>query len=360
MLDSILAEAHENGQQMVFRVMNQNVKMRLPNWVINEGVKKGATNPYDNPVFLKEQKKLIAALAQRYDGNPDIAFVDIGSVGQWGEWHTNMKGQGIKMPSKENQEKIIDWYVNNFKKTPLVMLIGGSRNGMLHYAISKGAGWRADCWGGYGSVGWHLMEKYPKMLAKAHAYDAWKHAPVALEPCYTMKKWSEEDWDIDNTLSKALQWHATVVHNAEEPIPKKWWSKVKQFVKKVGYRFVLKEIKYPSTIQTGKEMKYVMKWENAGVAPIYHTYPLAFRFRSLQDSAKSFVVETNEDITKWMPGDTTITSKVKMPDDVPSGKYELEVGIIGPQNHIPIIKLAIKGKTPDGWYKIGSIQFKKS
>jgi hypothetical protein len=357
MIDSILDEAQKEGQQMVFRVMNQNVKMRLPKWVVKEGVKKGATDPYDNPVFLREQKKLIKALAQRYDGDPRIAFIDIGTVGQWAEWHTTMEGQGIKMPSKKNQKKIIDWYVNGFKKTPLVMQIGGARNGMLHYAISKGAGWRADCWGGYGKVGFHSMEKYPKLLSKARAYNAWKHAPVALEPCYTMKKWVEEDWDFDKNLSKALQWHASVVHNGDQSIPKEYWPKVKKFERKVGYRFVLEELKYPSTVKSGTKMNYIMKWKNAGDAPIYYNYPLAFRFRATEDSSKSFVVKTNARIKKWMPGESTIKSKVKIPKDISPGKYHVDIGILNPETGKPMINLAIKGKTHDGWYEVGNIKF---
>lgn len=36
---------------------------------------------------MAEHKRFIAALGQRYDGNPLIAGLDIGSYGHWGEWH---------------------------------------------------------------------------------------------------------------------------------------------------------------------------------------------------------------------------------------------------------------------------------
>lgn len=356
MIDSILAEAHRNNQQMVFRLMAQNVKMRIPQWLREKGV----TGPdyYDNPMFLKEMKEFIQEFARRYDGNPYLAFVDIGSVGQWGEWHTTVSGQGIPMPSRENQKKYIDMYTENFKKTPLVMLIGGARNGMLHYAISQGAGWRADCWGNYSKKhpGYGGKKVYSKLLSKDHAYNAWKHAPVALEPCWDMAHWYERDWPIDSILTHALQWHATVVHNADRNIPKEWWPKIKEFEKKVGYRFVLKKIKYPASVQAGEQLEYTMKWENEGVAPVYHPYTLAFRFESLKDPSESFVMDTNADIQKWMPGTTNIQSSVTITKDVGPGKYELEVGILLPKTHKPYIKLAIKGKSSQGWYKLGHIK----
>jgi hypothetical protein len=83
-------------------------------------------------------------LGAQYDGHPSIDHVDLGSVGWWGEWH--MSGAAnAKMPAVENQRKIVDAYLGAFKKTPLLMLIGGGT--MLEYATKHGTGWRADCLG---------------------------------------------------------------------------------------------------------------------------------------------------------------------------------------------------------------------
>jgi hypothetical protein len=43
---------------------------------------------YDDPVFMAKLDTFVRALAARYDGNPDVAFVDVGSFGVWGEGHT--------------------------------------------------------------------------------------------------------------------------------------------------------------------------------------------------------------------------------------------------------------------------------
>lgn len=43
---------------------------------------------YDDPVFLAKLEVFVQALARRYDGNPAVAFVDVGSFGVWGEGHT--------------------------------------------------------------------------------------------------------------------------------------------------------------------------------------------------------------------------------------------------------------------------------
>ncbi len=45
---------------------------------------------------------------------------------------------------------------------------------------------------------------------------------------------------------------------------------------------------------------------------------------------------------------------------MPSGDYELQVGIVDRQSHKPIIKLAIKGRDEEGWYTIGNIEIKNN
>ena len=42
---------------------------------------------FDDPITLQRHLDFIKRLGERYDGHPDIAHVDIGSIGWWGEWH---------------------------------------------------------------------------------------------------------------------------------------------------------------------------------------------------------------------------------------------------------------------------------
>ncbi len=351
MIDSVISKAAKNGQQLNIRIMCQNVEMHIPDWAMAQGIKPPY---YDNPVFLEKQQNLIKAFADRYDGDSNIAFFDIGTVGQWGEWHTG--SSDAEMPSDENVIKIIDFYLDNFKETPLVMLIGASKGPGLKYAIEKGAGWRADCWGDMGDKWRHMEDYYPEALASSNAFDAWEKAPVALETCWTMQEWYNQGWDLDYILSKALEWHATEVNNGTEQIPEEWWPKVREFEKKLGYRFVLKQLQYPSAVYTGENLDCSMTWENKGVAPIYQHYPLAFLFQSVSDSSKTYIIESKEDITKWMPGISQGKAKINIPENMPPEDYNFLIGLIDRKSKKPAIKLAIEGQTSEGWYPLGKIQ----
>ena len=43
---------------------------------------------YDDPIFLEKLEHFLAAAGARYDGNPELAFIDVGTLGAWGEGHT--------------------------------------------------------------------------------------------------------------------------------------------------------------------------------------------------------------------------------------------------------------------------------
>ena len=356
LIDSAIARAVRNGQQLNFRVMCQDVDMTIPAWALKAGIKSPF---YDNPVFIEKQINLIRALARRYDGHPDVCFVDIGSIGQWGEWHTDPDAPDPKkiiFPTDANARIIIDTYINSFKKTPLAALIAFKQRYGFGYAVSKGTGWRADCWGDMDSLGWnHMKGVYPQALKAANAYESWKNGPVALETCWAMEDWYKRGWNIDYILGKALEWHATEVNNGSQAIPEAWYPKVKAFEKKLGYRFVLEEIKYSASVDKGAKVACEMTWQNRGVAPIYNPYVLAVQLVSKKDSSKKYAMRTDADIKKWLPGRSDYRTSLPLPGAVVPGDYELQVGLLAPSTGKPTIQLAINGRTGEGWYKVGDI-----
>ena len=70
---------------------------------------------YDNPLFLEKLGRFLAAAARRYDGNPDVAFVDIGSIGIWGEGNPCSRKYPLSMYKTH-----IDLHVKHFENTLLV------------------------------------------------------------------------------------------------------------------------------------------------------------------------------------------------------------------------------------------------
>jgi hypothetical protein len=113
--------------------------------------------------------------------------------------------------------------------------------------------------------------------------NAWKTAPVQFEVCEDMQDWYDRGFDIDRILQKGLEWHGSVLNAKSSPVPAPWRVKVDEFLKKFGYRFVLRELTHTAEVHQGGSLFVKSRWENKGVAPIYHPWQLAYRLRSEAD-----------------------------------------------------------------------------
>ena len=391
-MDKVLAETRASGQRLAFRVMCCSSSPRRPYhpaWLAGVGGRiltcdysetEGLLVPdLDDPVVLERHLDFIKRLGARYDGHPDIDHVDLGTVGWWGEWHMSSSKAG-KMPTMDNRKKIIDAYFAAFHKTPLLMLIGGGE--CLSYAVDLGAGWRADCLGDMGgfSKNWcHMCDAYPKMIPDAGVQDAWKIAPVAWESCWDMRRWVKEGWPLRYIFNYALDMHGSYLNNKSAPLPEgeDVRAEIERFLRRLGYRLVLKQIEHPARIRAGKTLTLAMKWQNTGSAPCYRPYCVAYRLTNKNAGDK--VLVGNVTVEKWMPGHVEtfseefikdppelpqgpvvdVTDSVIVPANMPTGLYRLAIGIVGEQEPEPVVQLGIKGRTQDGWYPLGEIEITK-
>jgi len=379
MIDSLLDQVHREKQAFCFRVMCQDGAVCVPQWLIDKGLKgkyyddkdhsKGFQPDYGDPFFTEYHTRLIQTLAERYDGNPDLIFVDIGSVGCWGEWNTAGAPEGFTLPANSVLDKIIDVYLQKFTKTKLIMLMGGD----LKYAIDRNTGYRADCLGDWGmwSDNWsHMTTIYPQSLAGAPgSLEAWKHAPVAFEACGTMSTWYTDGmggrWTReaarDTTIKQSLAWHLSTMNPCYGPtydnVPDEWLAAYREWGKKMGYRFVLRRLAHPGKVSVGGQLSLRMDWENVGVAPCYYAHPLAVE---LSDSVahRSFVLRTDADITGWLPGAVSYSTTLTLPDSIPAGEYKLGLALLDLKGEAPRIRFAVQGMDPDGWFRPSRVRVK--
>ena len=73
---------------------------------------------YNDPIFLEKHGNFLAAVAARYDGAPEVAFIDIGSFGIWGENH-NFWSTKLDYDA-ETAKRHIDLYTRYFKRSLLI------------------------------------------------------------------------------------------------------------------------------------------------------------------------------------------------------------------------------------------------
>ena len=388
-LDAILKETREAGQRLAFRVMCCSTspgRPYHPGWLKEvggkvlvcdyEGQKELLVPDLDDPVVLERHLDLIKRLGARYDGHADIDHIDLGSVGWWGEWHMSGSQTG-KMPTIETRKKIIDAYLAAFRKTPLLMLVGGGE--CLSYATGRGAGWRADClgdMGGFSKTWCHMRKGYPQYIQDAGIGNVWKTAPVAWESCWEMRRWVKEKWPLRFIFNYALALHGSYLNNKSAPLPQgeDVRQEIERFLRRLGYRLVLRELKHPAVARPGEPFLLTMKWQNIGSAPCYRPYRVAYRLTHDGGYAKTLVGAVT--VEKWMPGSvelfTTeffkepadlppgeiaeVVDHVVLPADTPAGVLRLSIGVVAEDSLLPVLRLGITGRSDDGWYPLSELK----
>lgn len=391
-LDKTLQETRAAGQKLAFRVMCCSTspgRPYQPDWLGQVGAKvltvdysgqEGLTIPdLDDPNTLARHLRFIERLGARYDGHPDIDHVDLGTVGWWGEWHMS-SSKSARMPTMDTRKLVIDTYLSAFHKTPLLVLIGDAE--CLAYAINRGTGWRADClgdMGGFSKNWYHMRDAYPRLVQEARVQDAWKTAPIAWETCWEMRKWVNEDWSLRYIFNYALALHGSYLNNKSAPLPvdDEVQPEVERFLRRLGYRLVLKELRHASQARSGATLSIEAKWQNVGSAPCYRPYRVAYRLADGEGYSRILVGSVT--VEKWMPGSVElftepfmkqppdlppgevvrIADRVTLPVDTPPAQYTLAVGIVGEDSTEPVVRLAVKGRSSDGWYPLSKITIVK-
>ncbi len=357
LIDTALKTARSRGQTLLLRIAPYGTgpERDVPDWYRemmgneeNLPEEKWQTDPED-PRYVRYFGGMIRALGERYDNHPDMESVDMALVGAWGE------GAGSELLSDRTRKALVDCYLEAFRDTDLIMLLTDAKTN--EYGISKSnVGWRVDCLGDMGgfSPTWsHMNDYYPQAIIQFSMEEAWEKAPVTLEVCWVMEHWKDMGWDVDYIIDQSLKWHISSFNAKSSPVPEEWEPHVARWLKSMGYRFVLRKFTYPSDIKAGEDMAFTSWWENKGVAPCYHRFPLAFRFSSPDYTE---ILVTRSDIRDWLPGDNLYDDSVRIPENIPPGKYEICIGILNKTGKNPTIKLAIEGIQEEGWYPMGKIE----
>ena len=153
-------------------------------------------------------------------------------------------------------------------------------------------------------------------------------------------------------IDQSLKWHISSFNAKSSAVPKEWWPQVNRWLKRMGYRLVLRKFTYPAALRPNEKLSFTSWWENKGVAPCYKRFVLALR---LKNEKGTWVLPTDADIRKWLPGDALYDDAVFVPAHMLPGGYKLSIALLDPFSGQPEAKLAIAGLQPDGWYPLGSI-----
>lgn len=344
--DAIFRQAEEKKQTVMLRLMPHTTRPYedVPDWLKAEiecpkrpADQRVKDSPKD-PLFLKKFARVVRALGARYDGRPSFYAMDISLTGAWGEGH------GFDTYPEQELKRLIDAYTESFTRTHLLGQICSPA--LVHYANrTRPVGFRAD---GLGN-GDHMNIHFPKFIYEMK--DIWKRAPISFESFWYLGQWKDEGWDIDEIIDQTLKWHISSLNAKSSSVPFEWRDKIDAWLKKMGYRFSVRLVEYPSVVSPNDTVLFTIWIENSGVAPIYTDVGFTLRLRGEE---KTVELESGVDVRGWMPGDTVERIELSLPDGLPEGKYAIEFRIGG--GEYPLIQPATDTeRTDDGYYYIADM-----
>lgn len=323
-VEEILQKARYNNQTVMFRLMQHSTRESddVPDWLKDKiecpkrpKWKRVKDCPKD-PNFLQYFGRAVRAFGERFDGDPTLAFVDISLPGAWGE------GSHVNLFTEEQIRDFVGIYAEVFKNT---FLIGQCCIPQLVHDLNRkvSTGWRADCIGPPELTYNRLPPKVEKFK------DVWKKGHVSFESYWWLSEWKRQGWDLDKIIETLLSWHISTFNAKSMPIPWEDKDKIDEWISKMGYHFVIDEVQTQTSVQRGQTLSVCFSVDNVGVAPIYNKLPLYIRLKN-EKIVKTF--KTDVDICKWIEGKYTESIEIFIPNDMPTDKYELQVGIGGGEN----------------------------
>ncbi|NBD22308.1 DUF4832 domain-containing protein [Paenibacillus sp. T1] len=338
-------------------------------------VGKGFAPNYSSPLLIQEHGRVLEEWGKRYDNDPTVAFIVIGSLGHWGEFHNWPEEVSGKFPSVKVSDQYVQQYIDAFPHKKIGMrkpypIAASNRLGLFNDVFgSKGA---TDTWVNWTVDGWNEIAPYVEegedpaaAQAASKMPDFWKTGYSGGEFYNGNPLLSLGDDTIMETLRETRASHTSWLgpsspagYQPGEDITEGQQANIDLMHNTMGYRFVLESVAHDKKAKAGKSLDIRMKWNNKGVAPFYFEWPLAL---ALVDSSGKLVsgsvqrMET-EDVTEWLPGRRDVKLGYTLPRNLHPGKYALAVAILDPDTGLPGVSLAIEGARKDGWTTLDSFQ----
>lgn len=344
----------------------------VPDWLVRRGAQTvmgelGSEPLYTSCLFLEFHGKFIDVLRQRYDGDADVAFIDIGSYGLYGEWHTTQYSWDMGTLDWHARRWIIDMYLGGegtrpcvdkdgktvqrsyvyegFHHTQLIMPYTPGFSDSLRYALSH----RNDIGIRHDALGSEEHQDFYEQEISQLVEQTWRRAPIIFE-------FASEAHTPDRLRSArafAEDMHASFIHENFNGHGSN--ELIERILERTGYRLVLHEANYMAKLRPGEALTVDLLWENEGIAPPYVSYPLLVQ---LIDSAGQVVAEqqVNNDMRSWLPN-TSIPLQIAVPlsQTLAVGEYTLQLAFVDADTKQPALTLAIEGKNDKGYYTLGPV-----
>lgn len=334
----------------------------VPDWLVALGVAmrsyeidggRGRVPDWDDPVLLAEHDRVITALGQKYDGDPRVAWVDVGSYGIWGEWHVG--GDDRLAATQASRRRILDAYLSAFPMTKLVIPFDDPF--ATATLAARGHGVRNDCLG--------HPDKNAYYLESLEAISPGLNDAIYLSGLVTGEFCGSEAGALegtttyfDETLAFVKKAHWSSIGPAGgsllKPVDARQRERCEALHKALGYRLRITSLTHTAGVRPGGNLHVSATVSNDGSAPFYFPWPVELTLRD--DAGRTvFATELPWDVRSWLPGTHTEAASVRLPGSLAPGRLSLALAILDPVTREPAVHLANAGKDAGLRYRLSTV-----
>ena len=248
---------------------------------------------WDDPIYLQAAKEFAKALAEKYDGDPRIEYIDVRTFGEWGEWHTSHI-LGSEMPADSVLIDMLDYYASLFKKTQLVLPSNGFGDVYTH-ALELGITKRDDGFIGIPGRPDTLLRAYNANLPTIAENIAGYKTMLTYDDLIPggNQKWTPQRW-VDAITTAHLTYY---VLDQDSDCGYNFYKDNKALAdsmsKVIGYNFIVAKaelVTVASTVETMSSLNITVK--NTGVAPCFFDVYMVAEFVDSTGKALTQIGET--------------------------------------------------------------------
>ena len=329
------------NKQVIFRVWADypTKPTGVPQWLVDAGVQMrpysdfggGLSPDYDNPRLVSAMGRLIAALGNRYNKHPRVAFVQMGLLGFWGEWHTYPHEKWFASP--QTQQRVLEAAHRAFPDTQVMTRYPDGFAGKQPWLGFFDDMFPEDT---DGPEPWQFLPK----MRQSKRDENWKRAPVGGEmvPLAAKKHLGE---NVAQTLSRMeaahFSWVGPYCPALEKSPNAEFVARSQQMVRRMGYTFRLTEIRHAQAGKAGRTFPVQVAGENTGIAPFYYPWPVEMALVDAQKTVRP-IQRVPVDIRKWLPGKFAFGHTLFLPEK--AGTYSLALRVVNPYKSGAMLRFA--------------------
>lgn len=348
----------EQGKHVVFRFVcdfpEDEAHMDIPQWlydkiggdgtVYDTSYGKGFSPNYNNELFIIYHQKAIKALGERFGGDNFFAYIELGSLGHWGEWHVKYEDGIIRLPGEYARLDYIRPYMEAFPNAKILMRRPFKAAGEYGFGLYNDMAGDPDStaeWLDWIENGGDFRQTNEKG-ALVPMPNAWKTAPVGGELTSSLAMDYMIKFNTAQTVELIKASHTTFLgpkfpRVKNESTDEAFAAGIDTLLLNMGYRLgVTKAVVSEKFI--GKDIKVSLTWTNEGVAPMYWDWPV-YIYMLDKDNNLINKIKTDVKLTQILPGEQ-IKSITAIPlSKEPGYGTKLCVGIEDPLTGEPAITL---------------------